>query len=333
MGVEEQLLDALMGKADGSIVDQLDAALAAAWAVSTGMDLVVAPTGGTPGPFHPGGGTLDLALDQVAARWGAAPKARTMVEKAALLEQLVRGIAGKRTPANRPSGTPAAGGTSSPSVPSSGWRALSVLTAKAATGERSSFQSAVPSWGEAGMTVSLLAKGDRPGTPNRTSGGDTQRCEILLAGWESLTGTQFLRYDFTLADGFPVDTTDWQVIAQLKNSSTGSPPLEVMVGRGQVYLQWHDAGGRETGREVLGKATTGVRHSVVLQVPFTTGKATVRGWFDGAESFQAEHGPTQYPGQGSYGKLGLYRSNRIGKAATVVHHGVARGSSLAAVTS
>lgn len=326
---DQVLLDALMGKVDGSIIDQVDAALAAAWRLSSGLDIALPTLGGSPGPYRPKGTVLDLAVDQATARWGAAPKARTLGEKCMLLEALVRGVAGKATGTTTP---PSSGGTSPAPAPSSRWKSLPVLTSKSSTGERSSFQSAVPSFGSDGMTVSLPANGDRPGTPNPTSGGDTQRCEILLAGWESLSGAQFLRYDFTLAGGFPVDTTDWAAIAQLKNSGTGSPPLELMVGRGQVYLQWHDAGGRETGREVLGKATTGVRHSVVLRVTFSTGKSVVGGWFDGEPAFSAEHGPTMYPGQGSYGKLGLYRSNRIGKAATVVHHAVARGNSLAAVT-
>lgn len=223
-----------------------------------------------------------------------------------------------------------------PPAPNSSWKALPVLTSAAATSERSSFQSAVPSWGSDGMTVSLLAKGDRPGTPNPTSGSSTQRCEILIDGWGNLTGTQYLRYDFTLATGFPTSTTDWQTIAQLKNSSTGSPPLELMVGKGgRVYLQWHSSVGAETGTEYLGAAATGAKHSVVLKVPFTTASsAPVSGWFDGAASFtDVSHGPTMYSGQSVYGKLGLYRSNAIGVAATVTHHGVARGTTFASVTS
>lgn len=221
---------------------------------------------------------------------------------------------------------PSGGGTS-------GWKALPVLTSAAASSDTSSFQSAVPSWTADGMVVALPAKGDKPGTPNPTSGTSTQRCEVHLKGWESLTETLFLRYDFSLAAGFPASTTDWQVIAQLKNSSTGSPPLEVIVNRGQVNLQWHDKAGNETGREVLGTATTGVKHSVVLQVPFTTGSsATVTGWLDGVQAFSASHGPTLYPSQTSEGKLGIYRSNAIGVAATITHHGVAKGSTFASVT-
>ena len=321
---DQALLDALMGKVDGSLVDQVDAALDVAWRLSAGMNLALPASGAEPGPDPPKGTVRDHPLDQATPRWGEAPKARKLSEKAALLEALVAGVAAKR-------GATAPGAGPAP-APSPGWKPLPVLTSKAATGERSSFQSAVPSFGADGMTVSLPAKGDRSGTPNPTKGSDTQRCEIHIAGWESLSGAQYLRYDFTLADGFPVDTSDWQAIAQLKNSSTGSPPLELMVGRGEVYLQWHDKGGRETGREVLGKATTGVRHSVVLRVPFSTGNSIVGGWYDGAPVFSADHGPTMYPGQGCYGKLGLYRSNRIGKPATVVHHAVARGTTLAAVT-
>lgn len=218
-------------------------------------------------------------------------------------------------------------------APSSGWKALPVLTNAAMTGERSSHQSAVPMWASDGMHVSLPARGGSPGPGAEGVSGSYQRCEELIGGaWANLTGRKFLRYDFTLVDGFPTDTSSWQAIAQLKNSSTGSPPLELMVNRGQVNLQWHDKGGAETGREVLGKAITGVRHSVVLDVTFSTSATTVTGWMDGVQAFSASHGPTLYPGQSSYGKLGIYRDAAIGKAAQIAHHGIAIGPSFAAVT-
>lgn len=317
---EDALLAALAGGGDGTLVDQLDDALNVAWKLASGLNLTLPTSGGSPGPYRPGGTSWDLAYDQTTARWGAAPKARTFTEKAALLEALVKGIDTHR------------GGTTPPGT---GWKALPVLTSAAATSEHSSFQSAVPTWNANGMTVALPAKGDMPGTPNPTSGSSTQRCEILLAGWENLTGTLFLRFDFTLTQGFPIATGDWQTVAQLKNSGTGSPPLEVMVGKGgRTYLQWHNAGGSETGTEYLGSASTNAKHSVVLKVPFTTSStAPVSGWYDGAAAFtDVSHGPTMYPGQGSYGKAGLYRSNAIGVAATITHHGVAKGATFAAVT-
>lgn len=323
---DDLLLAALSGKQGGSLVDQVDAALTVAWRLSSGLNLTLPVSGGSPGPYRAGGSTWDLAVDQATAQWGPAGKARTLTEKTELLEALVRGIDAKRgaiPPAPAPAPVPS----------SSSWMPLPVLTSKAITGERSSFQSSVPSWTADGMVVSLLAKGDRPGTPNPTQGGATQRCEAHLAGWENLTGTLFLRYDFSLGNGFPTSSSDWCALGQLKNSSTGSPPLELMVYKSNIVLQWHSASGAETGREVFGPATTGTKHSAVVQVPFTTGpNAKVTGWFNGKQVFSANHGPTLYTGQSNFGKLGCYRSNAIGVAATVTHHGVAKGATLASVT-
>ncbi len=320
---DDLLLAALSGKQGGTLVDQLDAALTVAWRLSSGLNVPVPTSGGAPGPYRAGGSSWDLAYDQVCARWGSAPKARTLSQKAELLTALVAGIDQSRGTVT-PAPPPAAG---------SSWRPLPVLTSRAAAGETSSFQSSVPSWTADGMVVSLLAKGDRDGAPNPTKGGATQRCEVHLAGWENLTGTLFLRWDFSLGKGFPTGTRDWQMIAQCKNSSTGSPPLELGVGNGVIYLVWHSASGSETGREVFGPATTGTKHSVIVQVPFTTGpNAKVTGWFNGRQVFSANHGPTAYPGQSVYSKIGLYRSNAIGVPATVTHHGVAKGPTLASVT-
>lgn len=321
MGDLEQLAQAVMDGHDDTDVDHLRGMVSTANRIAKAANITPPITGvaNAGGPFRAPSDPRGVLLEQLGARWPCSDgRARSTAEMIGHVLGVISAL---------PAGATTPGGSSS-----TPWRSLPVLTAKAATSDRSSFQSAIPSFDGQGMTVSLLANGDRTGTPNPTKGKETQRCEILLAGWEDLTGTQFFRWDFTLASGFPVGTSGWQTIAQLKNDDDGSPPLEVMVGDGEVYLQWHDAGGDETGREPLGPATTGVRHAVVLGVPLSTKGGKVTGWFDGVQSFSADHGPTMYPGQGIYGKVGLYRSNHIGAAAALTHHGVARGSSFTAVT-
>jgi hypothetical protein len=343
MSDETNLLAALTGSASSgsypdTVLDRLDKALAAAWNLSAGLNIAAPVSGSDPGPYRSDAQAWDGIVDQTTARYGAAPKARTLVEKAQLLEALIKGIDAHRTSGS--AGGSGGGGdtTGSGTGTTTGeWAALPVLTSSGVTSANDSHQSAVPSFQSDGMHVRLPSSGGSPGPGASAASGSYQRCEAYVAGWGNLTGTLFLRYDFTLLGGFPTSTGTWQTIAQCKNSSTGSPPLELMVGsksgRNAVYLQWHSAGGSETGTEIICDATTDVKHSVVLEVPFTTGNASVSAWHNGAVAFSGKaHGGTLYSGQSSYGKIGTYRDAAVGKTSEIVFHGVAKGSTLASVT-
>ncbi len=125
-----------------------------------------------------------------------------------------------------------------------------------------------------------------------------------------------------LADGFPVDTSDWQVIAQWKNSGDGSPPLSVKVGGGRFLLDGGAGIGKLWQRDI-GPARTGERVDLVLGVRFSSdpGEAAIDVWQDGRHAVTGFHprSGTLYPDEVSYMKVGLYRSDGIRDEGTVYY--------------
>lgn len=338
---DQPLLDALMGKVDGSLVDQVDAALDVAWRLSAGMNLTLPASGAAPGPYRPKGTVLDLAVDQATARWGKAPKARTLVEKAALLEALVVGIAANRpgtgtpTPSAPPTSGSGGSGNSKP-APAPGWRTLPAPTSKLSEGDTSSYQHTAPRWTDKGMRIDMPARGEDGRQTNADKGADYQRCEITAAGQGGIRGgTRAFRFVYDLDDAFPVGAKDWQVLAQWKGDGTGSPPLSLEVRDGQWMLTWHQLPTTPVGKPVaIGPARPG-RNDVIVAATFSTSRdgSPVSAWLNGTRTVDAAKvAPTLYSGKATRLKVGLYRSASIGKAAGLTLAGFAAGDTLAAVT-
>jgi polysaccharide lyase-like protein len=185
---------------------------------------------------------------------------------------------------------------------------------------------------------------DATGLPGRkalrfTMPGGATRAEIE-PNVDNFTEGQdrFVRLSVRLADGFPVNTDSWQLITQFKNEGTGSPPLELRIGKGNFVLSggFGRPGGSRSFDKVIGPAVTGKVVTVVLRVKFSSdpSKGVVDAWIDGQQRFAGFKPPggTLYPGMYSYWKLGLYRDKGIGTPATYELSDAMLGSSYAAVT-
>jgi hypothetical protein len=81
-------------------------------------------------------------------------------------------------------------------------------------------------------TVNPPAKAARFTVP----GGGT-RSEIEPKVFTFTEGSDYYFGDsFTLPAGFPVAEPSWQVLTQWKNDGDGSPPVEIKVGNGNVFI-------------------------------------------------------------------------------------------------
>ena len=167
-------------------------------------------------------------------------------------------------------------------------------------------------------TPDVTAAGGRPAVAFSMPGGG-QRAEIE-PNFRSLRAGDDLYFGFsvTFADGFPVGTDDWQVIAQWKNEGTGSPPVSVKVGKGQFLLD----GGFDRGAPFqvpMGPATVGTPHKVVVHIDFEDGGGSVDTWVDGRQTLRGFQPPagTLYSGATSYLKTGIYRNTSIGTPGTL----------------
>jgi hypothetical protein len=109
---------------------------------------------------------------------------------------------------------------------------------------------------------------------------------------------------FTLPANFPVNETSWQVFAQWKNADTGSPPVELKIGHGNVIL---DGGyGYPTGpagskywTQTLSPAATARQMTVVLHIHFSSNPSlgSIDAWVDGTRVLAGYHpiSGTLYP--------------------------------------
>jgi hypothetical protein len=159
-------------------------------------------------------------------------------------------------------------------------------------------------------------------------GGGT-RTEIVPTTASFTEGQdRYFRFSFYLPTNFPTQVTSWQLLTQWKNDGTGSPPLELTVGNGNLNLSGgygHPAGPR-TFSKAFAPATTGQRVDLVIHVLFSRdpGKGVVDIWRNGTQvlSGYKPAGGTLYPtsaagtaSTSSYWKMGLYRDSAISQAA------------------
>ena len=175
-------------------------------------------------------------------------------------------------------------------------------------------------------------------------GGGT-RAEVEPAVREFVEGDDlWFGYSVRLAPDFPTQVTTWQLISQWKNAGTGSPPLEITVGRGNLALSGgygHPAEPRRS-EVVIGPAPRGARIDLVVHVRFSRDPArgTVDVWQNGVPAVVGFHpaGGTLYPTSTastaslpSYWKTGLYRDSAIGSPAAMTIEQASMGTSYAAV--
>ena len=167
-----------------------------------------------------------------------------------------------------------------------------------------------------------------PGLPGRSAirfevpaGGKRSelepRTEPLREGAEFWYG-----FAHQLPADFPVNTEDWQVVAQWKNAGEGSPPVEVKIGRGQFTL---DGGAGDDPSDYfsmpIGSARPGQTNHLVVHIVFSTDptKAVVDVWQNGQQRISGFRPPggTRYASADSYLKTGIYRDTAIAQDATL----------------
>jgi polysaccharide lyase-like protein len=171
-----------------------------------------------------------------------------------------------------------------------------------------------------------------------TMPGGAQRAEIE-PNVDNFTEGQdrYIRLTVRLAPDFPIDTDTWQLITQFKNEGTGSPPLELRIGKGNFILSGGaDApGGSKNFDKTIAPAVVGKVTTLVLHVKFSSNSSTgvVDAWVDGQQKVSGYHpaAGTLYRGDYSYWKLGLYRDRGIGKPATYELSDARLGDSFASV--
>jgi len=105
----------------------------------------------------------------------------------------------------------------------------------------------------------------------------------------------------TLPASFPTAESSWQVITQWKNDGTGSPPVELKVGNGNILM---DGGyGYPTGprlwSKTIGPAATGRPINLVVHILFSSNPAvgSLDVWMDGVQVISGYKPPagTLYP--------------------------------------
>ncbi|WP_245561464.1 heparin lyase I family protein [Actinomycetospora chiangmaiensis] len=175
-------------------------------------------------------------------------------------------------------------------------------------------------------------------------GGGT-RSEIVPTTAEFGEGQdRYFRFSFYLPAGFPTQVNTWQVITQWKNDGTGSPPLEITVGGGNLNLEggYGYPAGPRTFAKPLAPATTGQRIDLVIHVFFSRdpSKGTVDVWRNGTQVLAGYKpaGGTLYPTSAastattsSYWKMGLYRDSAITQAAQYTIESAKVGNTYASV--
>jgi hypothetical protein len=186
----------------------------------------------------------------------------------------------------------------------------------------------------------VVAATDLPGQKalRFTMPGGAQRAEVE-PNVDNFTEGQdrYIRLSVRLAPDFPIDTDTWQLITQFKNEGTGSPPLELRIGKGNFILSGGaDApGGSKNFDKTIAPAVVGKVTALVLHVKFSSNSSTgvVDAWVDGQQKVAGYHpaAGTLYRGDYSYWKLGLYRDRGIGKPATYELSDARLGDSYASV--
>jgi hypothetical protein len=154
-------------------------------------------------------------------------------------------------------------------------------------------------------------------------------------------------FSIYLAPGFPNQVVTWQLLTQWKNDGTGSPPLEVTIGKGNLWIS--GGYGHPTGPKSfavpISAADTGQRIDLAFHIVFSRDPArgSVDVWRDGTQRITGYHPPggTLYPNSAKanptgslidYWKMGLYRDPAITEPATYVIERARVGTGYGAVS-
>ncbi len=135
--------------------------------------------------------------------------------------------------------------------------------------------------------------------------------------------TSFVGYSGFFGQGFPTNTDTWQLIMQFKQPGTGSPPLAVEVGKGQLRLA-NDGGSQKDFCPVTQGA-----FSFQLGVTFGGG---VDAWCNGKQTLTGYRTPKSNVQGSAYLKTGIYRDESIKQDSTLFLNDLKVGKSLESVS-
>lgn len=135
--------------------------------------------------------------------------------------------------------------------------------------------------------------------------------------------TKFVGYSGFFDQGFPTDTGTWQLIMQFKQPGTGSPPLAVEVGNGQLRLA--NNGGNQKDFCPVGPG------AFSFQLGITFGGA-IDAYCNGKQTLSGYRTPESNVKGSAYLKTGIYRDESIGQDSTLFLNDLKIGDDLASVS-
>ncbi|WP_018332474.1 GH12 family glycosyl hydrolase domain-containing protein [Actinomycetospora chiangmaiensis] len=135
--------------------------------------------------------------------------------------------------------------------------------------------------------------------------------------------TAFVGYSGFFDQGFPTDTGTWQLIMQFKQPGTGSPPLAVEVGNGQLRLA--NNGGNQKDFCPVGPG------AFSFQLGITFG-GTIDAYCNGQQTLSGYRTPESNVKGSAYLKTGIYRDESIGQVSVLFLNDLKIGDDLAAVS-
>lgn len=231
----------------------------------------------------------------------------------------------------------AAGFSLRPSAVAWGTRFLAGYFDDMDTGASYNFQSTTPvsATGVSGFTygtaaqITLPANGaQNPGTGATANTDGGQRCELepRLAGVSGIGSDGmigpgeggYFGISVLLDANYPTTATSWQNIQQWKNDGGGSPPIEMGINKGRLYLDGNNGAWLIPVCQVL----PGQRYNIVTQLAFTESASTsnINVWVNGTQ-FVTNGKPVGagllYAGVLSYWKVGSYRDAAITQSSTI----------------
>ncbi len=133
----------------------------------------------------------------------------------------------------------------------------------------------------------------------------------------------FVGYSGFFDQGFPTNTDTWQLIMQFKQPGTGSPPLAVEVGKGQLRLA-NDGGGQKDFCPVTQGAFS-------FQLGVTFGGA-IDAWCNGKQTLTGYTTPKPNVQGSAYLKTGIYRDESIRQDSTLFLNDLKVGTTLESVS-
>lgn len=186
---------------------------------------------------------------------------------------------------------------------------------------------------EQGGTPLQTASPDVPGQQalRFSLDGGEERTELRLRVDDQTEGdVAYYTYGARLADDFPTDVDNFQVVLQWHQyGSSGSPPIAVEVRGNRVMLASEGENLQD-----LGPVSGGDRLDLSLRIAFSRDaeRGRVDVWRDGRRVLRDFHPPGgTLLDQGNYMKVGLYRATTIQEPATLWVDDLRIGPTLASV--